>query len=169
MPAGPTYSTIATTTLGTATAQVDFTSFGGYTDLVLVCNVKTAANTSTCVRVGNGSIDTNTNYSYTVMEGNGSLHRSGRDSNSSFGFLTGHYSAIVAGNDVTTITQFKSYSNTSTFKPWVSRGSVPAQWTDQGVGLWRSTSAITVIRVLNNTGANFTAGSTFTLYGIASA
>ena len=163
-----TYSTIATTTLSSAQANIDFSSFSGYTDLILVCNVKTAANTSMTVRVGNGSIDTGTNYSYTVMEGNGSLARSGRDSNSSFGFLTGHYAAIVSGNEVTTITQFKNYAG-STNKTWVSRGTVPAQWTDQGVGLWRSTSAITVLRVLNNSGANFSIGSTFTLYGIASA
>jgi len=169
MAAGSTYTPIATTTLGSAQANVDFSSFSGYTDLILVCNVKTAANTSITVRVGNGSIDTGTNYSYTVMEGNGSLARSGRDSNSAFGFLTGHYAAIVAGNDVTTITYFQNYSNTTTNKTWVSRGTVPAQWTDASVCLWRNTSAITVIRVLNNSGANFNAGSTFTLYGISAA
>ena len=163
-----TYTPIATTTLGSAQAQIDFSSFGGYTDLVLVCNFTTAANTSITVRVGNGSLDTGTNYSYTVMQGGGSA-QSGRDSNASSGFLTGHYAQIVAGNNAQTITHFENYANTSMYKTWITRGSVTAQWTDAAAGLWRSTSAITVMRVFNNTGANFAAGSTFTLYGILAA
>lgn len=103
------------------------------------------------------------------MEGNGSLARSGRDTNTNFGFLTGYWAASTAGNDVTTITHFQNYSNTTTNKTWLSKGTVPAQWTDASVCLWRNTAAITVIRVLNNNGANFNAGSTFTLYGISAA
>ena len=169
MAAGSTYTPIATTTLGSAQANVDFTFFSGYTDLILICNAKTASNTSFVVRVGNGSIDTGTNYSYTVMEGNGSLARSGRDSNASFGFLTGHFTQVVAGNDIETITHFQNYSNATTYKTWINRGNVPAQWTDSSVCLWRNTAAITTIRILNNTGANLSAGSTFTLYGVLNA
>jgi len=169
MPAGSTYSTIATTTLGSATAQVDFSSFGGYTDLILITNFTTAANTSITIRVGNGSLDTGNNYSCTVFEGNGSLVRSGRDSNINSGFITGLYSALTAGNNAQTITYFQNYANTTTFKTWLSRGNVSAQWTDESVCLWRNTSAITVMRLFNNNGANFAAGSTFTLYGIAAA
>lgn len=164
-----TYTPIASTTLGSATAQVDFSSFSGYKSLVLVTNFKTASNTSITVRVGNGSVDTGSNYSYTVAEGNGSLARSGRDSNGTSGFLTGHYAQIVAGNNAQTITHFENYENTSMYKTWVSRGGVSAQWTDVSAGLWRSSSAITVMRIFNNTGANFAAGSTFTLYGITAA
>jgi hypothetical protein len=169
MAAGSTYEPIATTTLGSAQAQVDFNSFGGYTDLILITNLTTAANTSVTCRVGNGSLDTGTNYSYTLLDGNGSTARSARDTNGTSGFITGHYVQITAGNNVQTITHFQNYANTSTFKTWVTRGAIPAQFTDAGVGLWRSTSAITVMRLFNNTGANFAAGSTFTLYGIAAA
>jgi hypothetical protein len=43
MPAGSTYTPIATTTLGSAQADVTFNSFSGYTDLVLVANVQLAS------------------------------------------------------------------------------------------------------------------------------
>ena len=170
MAAGSTYTPIATTTLGSAAANVDFNSISGsYTDLVLIGDFTTASNTSVTIRVGNGSLDTGSNYSYTVVEGNGSLSRSGRDSNVTSGFITGHYAQITAGNRVATITHIQNYSNTTTYKTWVNRGNVPSQWTDASVCLWRSTSAINTIRLFNNTGANFSAGTTFTLYGIAAA
>jgi hypothetical protein len=42
MAAGSTYTPIATTTLGTAQSSVSFSSFSGYTDLVLVSSTKAA-------------------------------------------------------------------------------------------------------------------------------
>lgn len=162
-----TYKVIATTTLGSATANIDFTSItNAYSDLVLVCNFTTAANTSITFRVGNGSLDTGSNYSCTVLEGNNSQARSATDPNTNSGFLTGLYAQIVAGNRAQTITHIQGYSNTTTNKTWLTRGGVNTQWTDSATGLWRSTSAINTLRVFNNTGANFAAGSVFTLYGI---
>jgi len=165
-----TYSTIATTTLGSAAANVDFNSISGtFTDLVLICEFTTANNTSITLRVGNGSLDTGTNYSYTVVEASGSGARSGRDVNTTSGFITGHWSQITAGNRVATITNIQNYSNTTTNKTFISRGNISNQWTDEGIFLWRSTAAINTIRLFNNTGANFSAGSIFTLYGIKAA
>ena len=169
MAAGATYFPIATTTLTGAQANVDFNSISGdYTDLVLISDFTTASNTSITIRVGNGSLDTGSNYSYTVIQAAASA-QSGRDSNASSGFITGHYSQIVASNRVQAVTYIQNYSNTTTYKTWVNRGNVPAQWVDTSTCLWRSTSAINVIRLFNNTGANFATGSTFTLYGIAAA
>jgi len=162
-----TYDCIATTTLGSNTAFVEFSSISGtYTDLVLVCNAKTASNTSMVVRVGNGSVDTGTNYSNTVLESTGTQVRTASDSNVNAGFITGFYAQITAGNNILTTSNFQNYSNTTTHKTWINRGNVPAQWTDTSASLWRSTAAINVIRVFNNTGADLSSGSRFSLYGI---
>ena len=65
-----TYEPIATTTLGSAQASVSFSSFSGYTDLVLVCVATTASDDQFLSVQFNG--DTGSNYSNTYMTGNGS-------------------------------------------------------------------------------------------------
>ena len=76
MAAGSTYSTIATTTLGTAQSSVTFNSFSGYTDIIVVCNLAISSGT------GNSKIqfnsDTGSNYSGTTVEGTGSSAVSSR-------------------------------------------------------------------------------------------
>jgi len=61
-----------------------------------------------------------------------------------------------------------NYSNTTTYKTGLVRANSAASGTDAIVGLWRSTAAITSIVATHDT-AQFATGSTFTLYGIASA
>jgi hypothetical protein len=165
-----TYEKIATSTASGSASSVTFSSISGsYTDLVLITNAKCASNTSLALRVGNGSVDTGSNYSVTVLNGNGSAAQSARDTNTTYGFVLGLYVQITAGNEIETITHFQNYSNTTTYKTWLNRGNVPAQFVDTSVALWRSTSAINTIQVLTNTGANISAGSTFTIYGIKAA
>jgi hypothetical protein len=62
-----------------------------------------------------------------------------------------------------------NYSNTSTYKTCVYRSDLAAGLSMAGVGLWRSTAAINSIAVIGYTTSNLLAGSTLTLYGIASA
>jgi hypothetical protein len=65
-----------------------------------------------------------------------------------------------------------NYSNATTYKSILirSRGTRDNDSTDTTaiVGLWSSTSAINIIKIFPASG-NILAGSTFTLYGIASA
>jgi len=73
-----TYEPIATTTLGSATASVTFSSLGSYTDIVLVCSVQSASSGDARINIRfNG--DTASNYSGTFMYGDGSAAGSGRD------------------------------------------------------------------------------------------
>ena len=61
-----TYEPIATTTLGSATASVTFSSLGSYTDIVLVCSVQSASSGDARINIRfNG--DTASNYSGTCM------------------------------------------------------------------------------------------------------
>lgn len=160
-----TYEKIATTTLGSNTATVTFSSISGtYTDLVLICNAKNqgGANYNLYGQVGNGSVDTGSNYSDTYLGGNGSSAFSGRDTSASQMRL-GIFSTT---NFTPTIVHFENYSNTTTYKSMLSRSDDNGGNTIAVVNLWRSTSAINEIKLFVESNANFASGSTFTLYGI---
>jgi hypothetical protein len=169
-----TYEPIATTTLGSSSSTITFTSIPStYTDLVLILNYgQSATDQSSWLRVGNGSIDSGTNYSMTALSGNGSSARSDRNSNSSVMYW-GFY--VIGATSLTNnaIFHFQNYSNTTTNKTVLSRvnnpysGSYPG--TGATVGLWRSTSAINQIRLGIDASATYSSGTTATLYGIAAA
>lgn len=165
MPA--TYEPISTQTLGTAIADVYFTSIPQtYTDLVLVISSKSASFQQIGYRLNSTSTGI---YSYTQLAGSGSSALSQRASNETYAKFNWYGGS---GNQwgVTTA-HFMNYSNTTTFKTCISRGNALAEFTgtDATVSLWRNTSAITAINVLGSGGANFSIGSTFTLYGIKAA
>lgn len=168
MAAGSTYTPIATTTLASAAASYTFSSISGsYTDLVLVCANVTCTGTYTlCARI-NG--DTGTNYSWTILNGNGTTARSTRTTNETRGMLLGaYYDGMSTTVPSTAITSFMNYANTTTYKTTISRYSNSAVEVEADVSLWRNTAAITSIEVRATTG-NLQTGSTFTLYGIAAA
>jgi hypothetical protein len=160
-----TYEPIATTTLGSATNTVTFSNLSQtYTDIVAVIVPKTASSTANCLARVNG--DTGTNYSRTVLSGNGSTASSSRISNTSY--LNFDNAAYLNTEFSPWIIHFMNYSNTTTFKTVLNRGNNAALGVDAAVNLWRSTSAITEISFLQTSG-NYATGSTFTLYGIKAA
>jgi len=164
MAAGITYQPIQTQTLASAASSVTFNSIPqGYTDLVLVVNYSlNAGGTGAAVRLQfNG--DTGSNYSQTFMYGNGGSAVSGRASNAT-SCDCGYMSTNGQGVSITNI---QNYSNTTTYKTALSRAGVVVGEVTAYVNLWRNTSAITSMTVF--AGSNYTIGSTFSLYGIASA
>ena len=168
MPAGSTYSTIATTTLGSNAADYTFSSIPGtYTDLVLVCSNVT--NTSAQTLYARVNSDTGTNYSFTVLNGTGTAASSYRSSSSAQGMQLG---LGLVGMSTTTPAQFNAtflnYSNTTTFKTSLSRSGLASGEVEASVSLWRSTAAITSITV-RPSGGSLQTGTVLTLYGIAAA
>jgi hypothetical protein len=165
MPA--TYEPISTQTLGSAVPTVTFSSIPStYTDLVLVYEAGNSGDIydGTFARF-NG--DTGSNYSWTYLLGNGSSAISGRESSVT---RTGA-GASGASRGMSTI-QLMNYANTTTYKTILTRRSVvDASGNSMGaeVGLWRSTAAISTVALTVQSGTNFDAGSTFTLYGIKAA
>ena len=164
MAAGATYQSIATTTLGSAASSYTFSSIPStYTDLILVCGIfNSSSGANAYVRL-NG--DSGSNYSRTQLTGNGTTAASGRASNT-----TSAYIDAVSTNypqEIITV-HFMNYSNTTTYKTFLARADNASTGTQANVSLWRSTSAINSIAIYTDTG-NFSTGSTFTLYGIASA
>jgi hypothetical protein len=164
-----TYEKIATTTLGSDAATVTFSSISGsYTDLVLI------AKASQDGSVGSISLrfnsDTGSNYSLTRMFGDGSAASTAKSSNETAGgvVIIGNSAVSSAG---TYIINIMNYSNSTTYKTCISRGSDASSggYISAYATLWRSTSAITSIDLkfgaIGGT-TNARSGSTFTLYGI---
>jgi hypothetical protein len=170
MAAGKTYEPIATNTLGSAASSVTFSSIPGtYTDLVLVMNLFVgASNPDTAIRFNS---DTGTNYSRTRIAGNGASPNSSRSSNEDAGYLIPQ--TLDNNTSAAIVANINNYSNTTTYKTLLERYN-GAQLTNFGaVGstaiLWRSTAAISTILITSLGTGNYSAGSTFTLYGIAAA
>jgi hypothetical protein len=166
MPAGSTYSTIATTTLGSAASSYTFSSISGsYTDLVIVAQIKgTSASNYLNVRF-NG--DTGSNYSRTTLSGNGSTVTSERRTNAT-AINTDYNETVEANFNYISILQVMNYSNSTTYKTMLNRANNAATGVGTTVGLWRSTSAITSVSLVANNNT-FDTGTTFTLYGITAA
>jgi hypothetical protein len=123
-------------------------------------------------QVGNGSVDTGSNYSTTYILGNGSTASSGRFSNLTYGALDRNLGVTTTTGGLNTITHFMNYSNTTTNKTILSRANqVDATYNgaEAMVNLWRSTVAINTLKAFITNGVLFNVGSTFSLYGIAAA
>jgi hypothetical protein len=163
MPDVSTEVAIATTTLGSAASSITFSSIPGtYTDLRLVFVGTSAANVPGEMRF-NG--DSGSNYSRTYLSGNGSSASSSRDTNQTN--ISMGASAITSTPMMNTVDIF-SYAG-SAYKTCLITSSDDRNGSgtvDRQVALWRSTSAITQIRLTVDLTANFTAGTTATLYGI---
>lgn len=166
MAAGSTYTPIATYTVPSAATDYTFSSIPGtYTDLVIIANLISSASSGTSVQF-NG--DTGSNYNFMYMFGNGS-----GTSNGNIASTTNM--DIFYGNTTisTQIAHIQSYANTSVRKNYISRFSPVTQFTGGYAGEWASTAAITSIKLLAggnaNSGATFSTGTTFTLYGIKAA
>jgi hypothetical protein len=169
MPA--TYDSIASAVLTSSTTNIDFTNIPQtYTDLIVVATMKTTTSVLGLMsRVGNGSFDSGSNYSYTALWGNGTIADSNRGSNQTAFFLD-YSSGATTNNEHICIAHFMNYSNTTTNKSVVSRASRAGAGTDANINLWRSTSAINQIRFsLDFNQVRVDAGSIISLYGVRAA
>ena len=165
-----TYTPIQTYTVLGSPTTIAFTSFSGYTDLVLVASARGSyADTLGIMKIQFNS-DTGSNYSMTQMYGNGSTATSARVSNqSSFGLEYTSGNSDTANVFSPVILNIQNYSNSTTCKTLLGRTNNAGVRVVAQVGLWRSTSAITRIDITEVLGTNWAVGSTFTLYGILAA
>jgi hypothetical protein len=165
-----TYDALRTQTLTAATNSItfDLTGITGYTDLVLVMNaLQTSPSVNqTRIRVGNSSIDTGSNYSQTILYGNGTSALSVRASNQSYIDFDYMGAPGISGNPNIIVANFMNYSNTTTNKTILHRSGQATTGTDAIVSMWRSTTAINLINIFTSSGNNWLVGSTFSLYGI---
>jgi hypothetical protein len=157
------------TIAGSSTTSITFSSISSaYTDLRVVINGAIGGGSpNTFVRVGNGTVDTGSNYSATYVQGTSSVTNSGRFTGAS-SMQVDYYGSMSTTNSTHTL-DFMNYSNTTTNKSVITRfgNTTDAIYDGTGfsVGLWRSTVAIDTITIFVVT-SNFSAGTTFSLYGI---
>ena len=158
-----TYIALDKVTTTGSVAFIEFTSISSsYTDLRIVIDV---------VGVGTGYVtaqfnsDTGSNYSLTRLGGNGSTASSNRATSQTSCDLSWSAAYTSSGRLFETV-DIMNYSDSTTYKTLFSRAGKADNALDTIVGLWRSTSAITSIKLIAGS-ANFAAGSTFSLYGIA--
>ena len=160
-----TYEPLYSTTLGSTSTSITFNSFSGYTDLVLVCSVKNTTASWPSPRLQfNTDTGSNSFYSNTFIQGDGTSPSSGRASNDD-GIALGN---VDNANFSTVIVNIMNYSNTTTHKTVVSRIGSGSSNVQAYVGMWRRTGAITDITIIPQV-YSFAIGSTFTLYGIKAA
>ena len=161
MPA--TYQPIATTTLSSSASDITFASIPGtYTDLIIQGLAGSTSSTlNRAIRI-QFNTDTANNYSFTSLYGEASAGYSYRGSNISY---INTVEAIGYSSDWSAVTiQIQNYSNTTTNKTTLGRGGTKDQ-VSADVGLWRSTAAITSIKLFLNADS-FRSGTILTLYGV---
>jgi hypothetical protein len=143
-----------------------------YTDLLIKASSRSAA-VSISALITAFNADTSAINSTTRLIGSGTAISSDR-------FTAQNYGSVYNnGENISTFTAsvfassewyIPNYANTTTFKNYtidgVSETNASAANQNFLAGLWRSTAAITSISILDANGANLTAGSSFTLYGI---
>lgn len=168
MPA--TYEPIATTTVsssGSATEIIFLSIPSTYTDLRLVTTGTNNAGGNQWFHI---NADGSPLYSITSLNGNGTSATSTRATDN------GQWNLNRAVNTSTTIPtmytlDFFSYTG-STFKTALITESADKNGSggiSRSVGLYRSTSAITALRLWLSGGATYDVGTTATLYGIKAA
>jgi hypothetical protein len=160
-----TYSLIASYTAPSAQASYTFTSIPGtFTDLILVSVPIVTAATTFGMRFNS---DTATNYSATILQGNGTAATS-TNVTTQTEIRISYVGTSRTTNTSNIITQIQDYSNATTYKTLLSRDGAASEGTGMIAGLWRATpAAITSITVFPLSGGTIiNTGSTFKLYGI---
>lgn len=153
-----TYTPLANITLGSSAASVTFSSISqAYRDLVLVCAGTSASNSNWQLRLNSDTANYSTVYMLGAGSGSGS---SGTDT------------LLLGGGIGTSLSQstfqIMDYSATDKHKTVLNRTDKVDDATYAWANRWASTSAVTSVLVRCANGANFSTGSTFALYGIAS-
>ena len=163
MPAGVSALTaLANITLASPANSVTFSGIAGtYRDLRLVFSGGIGSDNATFT-INN---DTSSTYLWTTIEGNGSTTTSVWNGNS-YGTFSNNYILWYSSSGIIVNMDILDYSATDKHKTILTKGHNPARATNAIVQRWPSTAAITSIRLNANT-ANFTAGSTFALYGVS--
>lgn len=163
-----TYTLISSNTLSSSAASVTFSSIPStYTDLVVRFSARMDSASFASAMTFNS--DTATNYSRTLLQGDGASATSS--------FTSSVASMLISfATDKSTDTA-NTFSNGEIYIPnYTVSANKPVGWFSPnennaitayigaGAGLWRNTAAITSITLNGNN--NFVSGSSFYLYGI---
>lgn len=172
-PVQPTaYESIASTTLGSDTASVTFSSISGTYQHLQIRLIARSTSTGTggedyFIRLNS---DTGSNYAYHDLNGNGSAVATNAGSSSTY---IGIFNAVprageTADSFAANIIDIHDYANTSKNKTVRYFHGYDVNGSGRvilGSGLWMNTAAVTTIVVQASSG-NFKSGTVVSLYGI---
>lgn len=159
-----TYEAIATTTLGSSTSEITFSSIPQtYTDLrVIYCPRPAGSSSYAAMRLNN---DTGTNYGMQYMTGQGTSRLAQRNNAQSFFYLI-NSGALVTNQSASIIIDIFNYTNTNMQKSILVQSGIGITMVEKSVGAYTAGfSAVTTVNLRLNTG-NLASDSTATLYGI---
>jgi hypothetical protein len=160
----PTYTPLATVTLGSSASSVTFSSIPAtYRDLIIVVNAQCDGLGAANYRA-NG--DSGSNYPYVTLRNNGSTPSSG---SGTFTQFVAQDASATSGTRIMSVFQIMDYSATDKHKTGLARASYNqnsngADVTEANAVRWANTAAINSLQVLSSN--PFVAGSTFNLYGV---
>ena len=159
--ATPTHIPLATVTLSSSAAAVNFNSISqDYRDLVLVIRVTGDGGQATNWIICND--DETDSYPQVWMTGSGTSSSSGSTTLEGFQAIT----APSTSNGNQNLVQIFDYSATDKHKNIINLGSQSGSFIQARAGRYPQTTAVTKLTVLSRSSL-YASGSTFTLYGIA--
>jgi hypothetical protein len=164
-----TFELIASTTLGSAQANIDFTSIPStYTDLCLKFSARTAqAEVATWLKIAfNGSA---ASFSSRYLVGNGSAASSNTLAQYGGDGVSANATASTFSNVEIYIPNYAGSANKSYSVDSVTENNATSAFALLIAGLWSNTAAINQITLTPNTGANFVQHSSAYLYGVKNA
>jgi hypothetical protein len=169
------YDLISTTTLGTATPSVTFSSLGDYSSTYKHLQIRTVGRVSADTS-GSGDAftvrfngDSGSNYALHQLFGNGSTVTSNSTAPAT-GFFGQRFTDSGSTSNAfgaAVIDILDSYSTSKNKTARILGGNANnTSYIFLNSGVWISTASITSITLSPNVGGNFVAGSRFSLYGI---
>ena len=174
------FTVIDHTELTGLTASWSKTSIpSSYDHLLIVASIRSSKSSNSDkvgLQMGNGSLDTGTNYSETMLQASTATPSSGRAT------AFDDIEFIYVSADSTTADTFGTvkiwiphYANTANYKQAICTSTAENASTTDGAwyltvtaGLWQSTSAVDAVGI-KETGDDLMEYSTFTLYGVTGA
>ena len=159
------YASIATTTVGTATSTITFSSIPStYQHLQLRAFSNSTTGAPARIRFNS---DSGSNYALHVLQGNGTSAAAGAvTAQSGIDAMISANSSNVFGASVVDILDYNDTNKYTTIRAFDgyetnSNGTVYLY-----SGLWLNTTAISTITLTDSSGGNFNTYSSFALYGI---
>ena len=163
----------ASTTLSTSTGTVDFGSIpADYKHLQIRVMTQDTRNTPVnrlSIRVGNGSVDTGSNYSYHYLSADGATVATSGGGDSKIPAGYSNSATTLSSTYGVGIWDILDYANTNKYKTMKILSGCDRNGSGElavATGAWLSTVAIDTIRFYSNNAGDLSQYSTFSLYGI---
>jgi hypothetical protein len=159
------FISIATTTVGTATSTITFSSIPStYQHLQLRAFSNSTTGAPARIRFNS---DSGSNYALQVIQGNSaSVGVGGVTAQSGIDGIISANASNVFGASIVDILDYTNTSKYTTIKAFDGYETGSSGTIYQYSGLWLNTSAISTITLTDSSGGNFNTYSSFALYGI---